>query len=110
MTSDPPLGRPVDWSPARRPGRAELIGSRVTLRPLRVEDAEALHAVSTAAARNRDTAWHSIIAEEWPAIRRAFEAWLDASNFDEAGVQRRPLQVPISSTSSATDSTTRDGR
>lgn len=60
--------------------------------------------------RNRDTAWFSIIAEDWPAIRQAFEAWLDPSNFGADGAQRRPLQVPTSSTSSATESTIRDGR
>jgi hypothetical protein len=26
---------------------------------------------------NRDTAWFSIIDEEWPALRAGFEAWLD---------------------------------
>ena len=41
--------------------------------------------------RNRDTAWFSIIDEEWPAVRTAFEAWLDPGNFDEAGLQRRSL-------------------
>lgn len=40
---------------------------------------------------NRDTAWFSILDGEWPALRRRFEAWLDPSNFDAAGRQRRPL-------------------
>jgi RimJ/RimL family protein N-acetyltransferase len=43
--------------------------------------------------RNRDTAWFSIIDKEWPAIRSALESWLDSSNFDEAGRQRRRLQT-----------------
>lgn len=43
--------------------------------------------------RNRDTAWFSIIDEEWPAIRTALESWLAPSNFDEAGRQRRRLQT-----------------
>src|SRR5579863_1485330 len=30
---------------------------------------------------NRDTAWFSIIDSEWPALRAAFEAWLDPANF-----------------------------
>jgi RimJ/RimL family protein N-acetyltransferase len=38
--------------------------------------------------RNRDTAWHSIIDTEWPALRAAFERWLDPANFDAAGRQR----------------------
>lgn len=43
--------------------------------------------------RNRDTAWLSIIDKEWPALRAAFEQWLDVSNFDAAGVQRAPLRA-----------------
>jgi RimJ/RimL family protein N-acetyltransferase len=41
--------------------------------------------------RTRDTAWHSIIDTEWPALREAFEAWLDPGNFDSAGQQRSRL-------------------
>jgi RimJ/RimL family protein N-acetyltransferase len=41
--------------------------------------------------RNRDTAWYSITDAEWPAVRAAFEAWLEASNFDAAGRQLRSL-------------------
>jgi RimJ/RimL family protein N-acetyltransferase len=43
--------------------------------------------------RSRDTAWYSIIAEEWPRIRTAFDTWLDPKNFDPSGVQRRPLEA-----------------
>ena len=42
--------------------------------------------------RNRDTAWFSMIDEEWPNIRNGFEAWLDARNFDADGGQRRALK------------------
>jgi RimJ/RimL family protein N-acetyltransferase len=41
--------------------------------------------------RNRDTAWFALLDREWPAAGRAFEAWLDPSNFDAAGVPRRAL-------------------
>lgn len=41
--------------------------------------------------RNRDTAWYSIVDGEWPALRAAYERWLDAGNFDDAGRQRRRL-------------------
>ncbi len=41
--------------------------------------------------RNRDTAWFSMLASEWPPIRAAFEAWLSPENFDEEGRQRRSL-------------------
>ncbi|GAA1350628.1 GNAT family protein [Streptomyces beijiangensis] len=41
--------------------------------------------------RNRDTAWYSVIDTEWPAIERAFQAWLAPENFDDQGIQRRSL-------------------
>ena len=41
--------------------------------------------------RNRDTAWYSIVDVEWPAIKAAFERWLDPANFDAAGRQRTSL-------------------
>ncbi len=41
---------------------------------------------------NRDTAWYSIIDSEWPALRQAYEAWLDPGNFDEAGLQKKRLE------------------
>ena len=44
--------------------------------------------------RNRDTAWFSIIDSEWPAIRDAFQAWLDPQNFDQDGQQRQRLSMP----------------
>lgn len=40
---------------------------------------------------NRDTAWFSMIDKEWPALRAAFEAWLEASNFDSEGDQKKRL-------------------
>lgn len=43
--------------------------------------------------RNRDTAWFSIIDGEWPARREAFEAWLNADNFDETGRQKQRLEA-----------------
>lgn len=41
--------------------------------------------------RNRDTAWFAAIDGEWPALRDAFETWLDPANFDAAGRQKTPL-------------------
>lgn len=41
--------------------------------------------------RNRDTAWFSIIDEEWPPIKRRFQRWLDPANFDASGRQLTPL-------------------
>ena len=45
---------------------------------------------------NRDTAWFSILDSEWPAIREAFEAWLDPANFDEKGRQFTSLNPSLS--------------
>lgn len=43
--------------------------------------------------RNRDTAWFSVIDKEWPALKAAFEAWLDPANFDADGHQRQALSA-----------------
>lgn len=37
--------------------------------------------------RSRDTAWFSVIDREWPALKVAFERWLDPANFDARGKQ-----------------------
>jgi RimJ/RimL family protein N-acetyltransferase len=42
--------------------------------------------------RNRDTAWYAITDQDWPAIKSAFQTWLDPANFDETGQQRRSLK------------------
>ena len=41
--------------------------------------------------RSRDTAWFSITDDEWPAVRRGFEAWLAPENFDVEGRQIQSL-------------------
>ncbi|TPX13357.1 uncharacterized protein E0L32_006330 [Thyridium curvatum] len=41
--------------------------------------------------RNRDTAWFSMLDDEWPAIKAGFEAWLAPENFDKDGKQKRGL-------------------
>lgn len=41
--------------------------------------------------RNRDTAWFAIIDQDWPRIKNAFEQWLDSSNYDDQGIQRKSL-------------------
>ncbi|KAL6233609.1 hypothetical protein BDW75DRAFT_184695 [Aspergillus navahoensis] len=42
--------------------------------------------------RNRDTAWFSIVREEWMGLKKAFEGWLDEGNFDANGAQRTRLE------------------
>jgi RimJ/RimL family protein N-acetyltransferase len=43
--------------------------------------------------RNRDTAWFSMLDNEWPALEDAFEQWLAPENFDTDGKQRRRLET-----------------
>ena len=41
--------------------------------------------------RNRDTAWFAVIDKDWPALRVAYQTWLDPANFDADGQQRQSL-------------------
>ena len=41
--------------------------------------------------RNRDTAWFAAIDKEWPALKAAFDRWLDPANFDAEGRQKLAL-------------------
>jgi len=43
--------------------------------------------------RNRDTAWYAAIDSEWPALKAAFQTWLDHANFDASGRQRVRLST-----------------
>lgn len=40
---------------------------------------------------NRDTAWYSILDDEWPEVREHMETWLAPSNFDENGRAKSSL-------------------
>ncbi len=42
--------------------------------------------------RNRDTTWYAGIDSEWPALKTAFETWLDPGNFDSEDVQKTSLR------------------
>jgi RimJ/RimL family protein N-acetyltransferase len=42
--------------------------------------------------RNRDTAWFAMTDADWPALKAAFERWLDPANFDAQGRQKRSLR------------------
>ncbi|MDH6233415.1 RimJ/RimL family protein N-acetyltransferase [Mesorhizobium soli] len=42
--------------------------------------------------KNRDTAWYSVIDGEWPALKRAYENWLDPDNYDADGRQKKRLE------------------
>ena len=41
--------------------------------------------------KNRDTAWYSILDDEWPEVREIMENWLDDANFDANGQVRTSL-------------------
>ncbi|TPG64306.1 GNAT family N-acetyltransferase [Ewingella americana] len=42
---------------------------------------------------NRDTCWYSMLDNEWPQRKPAFEQWLSAENFDAEGQQRKRLEA-----------------
>jgi RimJ/RimL family protein N-acetyltransferase len=54
-------------------------------------------------ARNRDTAWYSIIDAEWPRLAAEFERWLAPGNFEADGRQRTRLDTRARLDSSRTD-------
>jgi RimJ/RimL family protein N-acetyltransferase len=41
----------------------------------------------------RDTAWYSVITEEWPQVRGRLESWLDPASFDADGQQKQALSA-----------------
>ncbi|MEO9873429.1 MAG: GNAT family protein [Anderseniella sp.] len=41
--------------------------------------------------RNRDTAWYSILDDEWPEVREIIAGWLDPSNFTVDGMPKTSL-------------------
>ena len=47
--------------------------------------------------RRRDSDWYSIVDDEWPRCRDAFEAWLDPANFAPDGTAKRGLAALRSS-------------
>src|SRR5436305_350862 len=106
-----PLSYRVDnWTPPPRPSREPIVGRTCRVEPLDV-DQHAADLFAAAARRlgfsyegvfrqarvvkghNRDTAWYACIDREWPALDRAFCAWLDPANFDADGHQRTKLSA-----------------
>jgi hypothetical protein len=43
--------------------------------------------------KNRDTAWYSILREEWPQIREIFLEWLDDANFSQDDIAKQALSA-----------------
>ncbi len=46
--------------------------------------------------KNRDTAWYSILDDEWAEVRDTLESWLDDANFDDNGQARTSLSEKMS--------------
>ena len=46
--------------------------------------------------KNRDTAWYSILDDEWPEVRDILEHWLDDANFDAQGRAQSSLNELMS--------------
>ena len=40
---------------------------------------------------NRNTAWFSMIDDEWSELKNAYQQWLSPDNFDQQGVQKQKL-------------------
>jgi len=47
--------------------------------------------------KNRDTAWYSILDDEWPEVKSIIESWLSESNFDETGNAKTSLRQQMQS-------------
>ena len=43
--------------------------------------------------RNRDTAWYSILDDEWPDVAARYDAWLDPTNFEADGTAKTSLSA-----------------
>lgn len=43
--------------------------------------------------RTRDTTWFAIIDEQWPALKAAYQQWLDPNNFASDGTQKTRLSA-----------------
>ena len=51
--------------------------------------------------KNRDTAWYSILDDEWLEVRAILEAWLDDANFDSSGMAKTSLSEIMSQRSTS---------
>lgn len=56
--------------------------------------------------RNRDTAWYSIVDQEWVALEAAFRSWLSPLNFSIDGSQHKRLTSFVSAAKSSDRSAT----
>lgn len=47
--------------------------------------------------RNRDTSWYAATSEDWPALKQAYERWLNSNNFTPDGQEIKKLSDLTSS-------------
>ncbi len=52
--------------------------------------------------KNRDTAWYSILDDEWPEVRSRIKSWLDSDNFDDDGIPNTSLSELMAQRSPST--------
>lgn len=86
----PLSGARVDSLPSGlAPARRALEGRHVRLEPMD----PAVHAEDLMIYKglNRDTAWYSILDDEWTGVRAVIRDWLADDNFDRQGIARRSL-------------------
>ncbi|MEJ2021118.1 MAG: GNAT family protein [Maritimibacter sp.] len=70
---------------------AQNLGSRRAAQRLGLSYEGIFRQAGVVKGRNRDTAWFAAIDSEWPALKEAFQAWLNPANFDAEGRQRESL-------------------
>jgi len=94
------LGQPIgfavpDWAPARLPPRTPLAARRRTPRfrlRRRVPPGRPIQGPQPGHRLVRDH------RRDWPALKRAYEAWLDPANFDAKGAQKTRLSELVAGT------------
>ena len=55
--------------------------------------------------RNRDTAWYSILDDEWGEVRDIMTRWLDGANFDPEGTAKTSLSAAMATRGESTRAT-----
>ena len=52
--------------------------------------------------KNRDTAWYSILDDEWPEVREIISAWLEPSNYDNNNAPKTSLSARMAERTTST--------
>ncbi len=89
--------RRMEWRCNAKNNKSRLAASRLGYR---FEGIFYNHMISKG--KNRDTAWYSILDDEWAEVKNHLEAWLDESNFDASGQAKTSLRESMMSRSPST--------